>query len=279
MGLDDASPCPEANGIGFPSRAGPARSDLCNSLWIGDRLGPLERACLRSFTTRGVEYHLWCYRAPDGVPEGVTVRNAAEILPLNAIIRHRSGSVALFANRFRYELQRRGIGLWVDTDVYLLRPLPSLTDAVFAWETPGRLGNAVLRLPADSPLIESLLAVFAEDQVPPWLPLRARAAASWRLWRRGKTGLPDMPWGAAGPSALTYLVGAAGGLDRALPSDMFYPAPWSKAHWIADPALGLDDVAGDRTIAVHLWNELIKGFKDRPARRGSFLHQLQMEGA
>ena len=40
------------------------------------------------------------------------LRDAAEILPESRIIRHKTGSVALFANWFRYELQRRGLGTW-----------------------------------------------------------------------------------------------------------------------------------------------------------------------
>jgi hypothetical protein len=31
-------------------------------------------------------------------------------------------------------------------------------------------------------------------------------------------------------------------------------------------------------VAVHLWNECIKGFKGDPAEQGSFLGRLQEEG-
>jgi hypothetical protein len=33
----------------------------------------------------------------------------------------------------------------------------------------------------------------------------------------------------------------------------------------------------ERTVAVHLWNECIRAFKDRLAPEGSFLHRLQQE--
>lgn len=185
----------------------------CNSLWIGDRLGPVERACLRSIMGHRHPMVLWCYGRPAGVPDGVEIRDAAEVLPQEAIIRHRSGSVALFANRFRYELQRRGLGLWVDTDVYLLKPLLGLPEQVFGWGFFDEIYNGVLRLPPDSPLIPPLLDLFNEDKVPPWLPWRARLAAHWRLIVTGRSGLPNMPWGSAGPMAMTALA-RRHGLDR-----------------------------------------------------------------
>jgi hypothetical protein len=33
------------------------------------------------------------------------------------------------------------------------------------------------------------------------------------------------------------------------------------------------------TVTVHLWNERIKHFKEKPAPKGSFLARLQQEGA
>ena len=222
---------------------------------------------------------LWCYNRPAGIPDGVVLRDAAEILPEEAIIRHRGGSVALFANRFRYELQRRGIGLWVDTDVYLLKPLDNLPEQVFGWGFVDEIYTGVLRLPPDSLLIPPLLDLFEEDKVPPWLPWRARLAAHWRLKRTGRSGLSHMPWGSAGPMAFTALA-RRHGLDRlALPSEIFYPTHWRDAAWILDPGIALKDVVQRGSLALHLWNELIKGFKNRPAPAGSFLARLHQEGA
>src|SRR5689334_5913692 len=95
----------------------------CVTLWIGESLGPVERACLCSVIRQGHRLVLYCYRRPAGVPEEVELKDAATILPESSVFYHRKGSVALFADWFRYELQRRGSGTWVDTDVYLLRPL------------------------------------------------------------------------------------------------------------------------------------------------------------
>src|SRR4051812_13298665 len=106
----------------------PAASDTCNSLWIGARLGAVERACLRSLMRHGHRLVLWCYALPDGVPDGVELRDAGEIVPESRIVAYAEGSHALFANLFRYELLRREPGLWVDCDVYALAPLTGLPD-------------------------------------------------------------------------------------------------------------------------------------------------------
>lgn len=238
----------------------------------------MERACLKSVLNQGHPLALYCYDEPAGIPDGVELRDASAILPRHRIIRHRTGSVALFANGFRYELQRREAGTWVDCDVYLLAPLDGASPCLFGEEEPGLVNNGILRLPPDSPVLPPLLDLFEERSVPPWLPFRARMAAHWRLWSRGRSGLAAMPWGSAGPRALTHLI-ARHGLSRfALPPEILYPVHWRDALWITDPARQLDEVITPRTVAVHLWNERIKQVKDRPARPGSFLARLQDEG-
>ena len=250
----------------------------CASLWIGPSLGPIERACLRSVLRQGHKLSLYCYSKPGGVPAGVELRDATEILPQSSIIRHHSGSVALFANRFRYELQRRGRGTWLDCDAYLVRPLDGASDYLVGQYEPGRFNNGVLRLPPDSPILDPLLDIFEEKRVMPWLPMRAKAAAYWRLSTSGRIGLAKLPWGSAGPLALTYLAHAHGLAHLALPEHVLYPVRWQEADWILDPARSLEDVITPQTASIHFWNERIKSFKDKPAPPGSVLARLQHEG-
>ena len=248
------------------------------TLWIGPRLGPVERACLKSVLNQGHRLALYCYDEPDGVPDGIELRDAATILPRDRITRHETGSYALFADWFRYELQRLGAGTWVDCDVYLLAPLDGASPFLFGEEVPGRINNGILRLPPDSPLLPPLLELFEERRVPPWLPFRSRMTAKLRLWRSRRTGVASMPWGSTGPGALTHLARRHDMGRFALPPETFYPARWQDALWITEPERTLDDVITPRTVALHLWNERIKPVKDRPARPGSFLARLQHEG-
>ena len=251
----------------------------CCTFWTGLALGAVERACLRSAIRQGHAVSLYCYRPPAGLPTGVVVRDAADILPPETAVALGKSSAALFSDRFRLELQRRGAGTWIDCDVYLLRPLPGEQPYLMGKENhDGLIGTAVLRLPPDSPLVPALLMLFEERQVPFWIGRRARALAYLRLWKTGRSGLAQMPWGAAGPLALTALAKRYGLSGRALPPDRLFPVPWQDAAWIRDPARRLDQVATSETLAIHLYNQLIQGFKDEPAEPGSFLARLQEEG-
>jgi len=250
-----------------------------NSLWIGPALGRIERACLLSAMRQGHPVRLYCYQHVDGVPDGVELRDAAEIVPEGRIIRHRGGSVSLFTNLFRYELQRRGCGTWIDCDAYFVAPLAIERPYLMGWETDEAIAVGVLKLPPDSPMLPPLIDLFDERVIPPWLNKRSKPAAWVRRAMTGRTGLAKMPWGVAGPRAVTAMAKRFGLTGHALPSDVLYPVPWQEADWILDPHRTLEERITPRTISVHLWNERIKGFKDRPAPPGSVLERLQREGA
>jgi hypothetical protein len=251
----------------------------CVTLWIGPQLGAVERACLKSVISQGHPLALYCYDVPEGVPTGVEVRDAASILPRDRVIRHRSGSVALFSNWFRYELQRRELGIWLDTDVYLLRPITLPNEYIMGEQAAGKLNNAVLRIPPNSPVLPALLELFEEKIVPRWIPLSARVAARWRLARSGRVGLSHMPWGVTGPLALTAIAEQYGLATLALPRGIFYPVAWQDAEWVCNQDVSVDQMITPDTVGIHLWNERIKRFKNLPAPAHSFLERLHTEGA
>ena len=250
----------------------------CVTLWIGDALGPVERACLRSVMRHGHSLALYCYSKPRGIPEGVEVRDASDVIRQSAVFFQRNGSVAAFSDWFRYELQRRRAGTWVDTDVYLLRSLDMRAPYLLGEEEPGMINNAVLRLPADLPLLEPLLQLFEKRTTPRWLPWRSYLRARAEELVRGGVNLSRLPWGATGPVALTELMRRFDLTSLAHPSEVFNPMPWSKADWILNPQISLGDVTTERTVSVHLWNRCIESFKNTPAKSGSFLERLQREG-
>lgn len=256
-----------------------AEPDICLTLWIGPKLGRVERACLRSLLRQGHRVALYCYRPVEGVPAGVELRDAATILAENRIIYHRSGSVALFANWFRYELMRRDLGIWVDTDQYLIAPIMPQRPHLFGWQDMEMIANSVLRIPSESPILRDLLALFEQRSVPFWLPWRQRAVAHWRLWRTGSIGLSSMPWGSAGPHALTALARRHRKVEEALSPSVFYPMHYLDAAWVRDASRPLEAVLKADTIGVHLWNEKIKAWKEEPAPPGCFLSRLHAEGA
>src|SRR5699024_7235342 len=134
-----------------------------------------------------------------------------------------SGSLALAADLFRYELMAMNAGIYVDCDCYCVRPLAD-DDFIFGWESDSRLCNAVLKLPPDCPLLSAMRAIGASPGfIPPWeKPLRKKSY-QFRSAVGAPVPLSKMKWGTTGPTALTYYAKKLGLIDKARPIDAFYP--------------------------------------------------------
>jgi hypothetical protein len=252
---------------------------VCNSLWIGGQLGPLSAACLASFLRHGHRVVLYSYDIPTDSPPGVELADATTIIASSKIIRHKqSGSFALFANLFRYELQRRNLGIWVDCDVYCVRRFAFDGPYVFGWQHRSEINNAVLRLPADSKLVEELIAVFdKKSPILPWLSPAEQKRWLERKWAGEVFDLTDLPWGSAGPGALTYLARNLGLLTHALPPAVFYPLPAPAVTQLLLPDYDPLRLITPPTRAVHLWNETLRPRLSKIPRR-SPIDRLFSEG-
>lgn len=252
----------------------------CAMLWIGSRLTAVERACMRSVIAQDHRLTLYAYDEIAGLPEGVALVDAREVLPRETLIAHRSGSYALFSDRFRFELQRQCKGVWLDADVYLIAPLQIPPGGhLFGWSEPGTINGAVLALPQDSPLIAPVLGLFEAPHVPDWLRWPDRLRGHWRAWCEGRVELGRLPWGVAGPLALTALASRYGLLAAARPIEELSPWNWREAQWIFDPRRSLSEFVRPETKALHLYNYMIADRKEHPAAPGSFMARLHAEGA
>lgn len=246
------------------------------TLWVGESLGPVERACLRSMARHG-QVALYCYSRPDGVPEEVELRDAAVVLPIERVPQKWMHRADLYSDWFRYELLSRGLGTWVDTDIYVVGPIDAEKPYLFGLEAPDIINNAVLRVPPDSPLLPGFLDPFINHRTPSWMPWRNYLPAKARELITGKADLSRIPWGTTSPLALTALARKFGLTHLAEPQERFYPMPWQRADWIIDPNIPVESVITNGTVAIHLWNRCIAAFKNDPAPAGSFLHRLHEE--
>lgn len=232
---------------------------VINSVWIGPTLGRVHAACLRSFLRHGHRVVLHSYQRPSDVPSGVEVADAGELLPASRIIRYsRGGSLAIFANLLRYEMLRKGLGLYVDCDCYCVRPVDD-ADYIFGYESNSYINCAVLKLPPDSDVTRQLCSLKdMRGFIPPWAGTKRKAY--YRL--RAALGVPakiqDMPWGYTGPRAVTWYLKQQK-LDRLAASiDVFYPIHMDQTPLLLDPDLRLADISTPRTKVLHLWNERLK---------------------
>jgi len=235
--------------------------------WHGPALSRVERLAVASFLHHGHPVDLHVYDEPAGVPAGARLRDAADILPREALFVHRrTGSVALFADWFRYRLLAERGGLWADMDVACLQPLAYRQAEIFAWEDSRQVNNAILGLPAGHPLAH-WLADSGEH------PNRIHPYDGWRmrlrkLRRRHLQGdrRDRLRWGELGPKGLTAAARHLGYLERALPSAHFYPVAAERWRTLFEAAPGVAPVQGApasgalpwgvESRAVHLWNNM-----------------------
>jgi hypothetical protein len=214
------------------------------SLWIGRSLSTLERLVIRSFLANGHGFHLYAYEEIAGVPEGTVLLDAGRILPAARIFRYSgNGSLAGFANFFRYKLLLETGGWWVDMDTVCLRPFDFETEYVVSSE-----------IHAGAPVID-----IAALKVP---PASALAEYAWGICQSKDP--QALRWGETGPRLLSEAVHHCGLTQYVRPPVTFCPVDYPDWISVLSPEAGHD--FGQETYAVHLWNELWRdGGQDKDA--------------
>ena len=206
------------------------------TFWHGP-LDGLRRLCLRSQVAAGHKVTVYSFEPVAQLPDGVGNAEAEAILPHTFAERlrptgpdgvWRDRTTLQFSDFFRMRLMAKNTsesaGLWLDADILLLKSIEiDPTKPYFAWEHPRQLGNSVLYLPPNDPIVTAFDALMAQDELTPdWLSLRHRLTFTIRKLRGGSNRLSDIRVAIFGPAALTALARRAGELHCALPKKSFY---------------------------------------------------------
>lgn len=250
------------------------------TLWIGDRLSWLEQLCLKSFVDAGHETLLFSYSPIPNAPPGVYLRDARDIFPGDAIIRHkRTGSPAIHADLWRLHLMQQTDYLWVDADILCVKPFDFSTSFVFGLEKPHLVCNAVMRLPVGSGTLTGLMDFIADPYaIGPWLKPEQQDELHIAKAAGNPVHFSEQAWGLTGPAALTYFLKETGEWAHALPQTAFYPVSFKDRNKMILSRFNVeDDFLTVGTYAVHLWARRMKPRLEekegnRP-RRGSYLHK------
>lgn len=237
-------------------------------MWIG-RLSRIEKICLKSFLYHGHQVELYAYDDIPDVPDGVIVKDANEVLDESEVFvygeinKNGKGSVAGFANHFRYKmLHSSDNAFWVDMDVLCLKPFQFEQELIFGWQDGVYINNAVIGTKKRKHKLFTELITYCEN------PFRVKRWDGWKLSSRKllnsalrKNSTEYIPWGLTGPRALTGYVNKLG-LDRcAVRQNHFYPIDqfeWKKIFF--EPAQKLESLLSD-SYAIHLWNEKMRRTK------------------
>jgi hypothetical protein len=231
------------------------------TFWHG-ALDLMRQTCLRSQLAAGHKVTVYSFDPIPGLPEGVGNAEAEAILPhsFSEKLRpaERDGSwrdwtVLQFSDFFRMRLMTRRAGLWLDADVLLLSAVQiDLAKPCFAWERPHLIGNSVLYLPPDDPIVSAFEGLMAQGELTPdWLALRHRLTFAMHRLIGRSTRASDVRLALYGPAALTALARRHGELRYALPRKSFY-AVHSKPARFFEPSDFASLIRDPDIIGFHL---------------------------
>ena len=231
------------------------------ALWIGGSLTWLEQLCLKSFVAHGHETTLFTYGHVKGVPDGVQVRDGREIVDTDDFVKHaRTESVALFSDLFRFHMIKQIPGIiYVDTDVFCLRPLDIDEPNLFGYEAlgkknKGRLNGAILRLAPDSAMLSEMLT-FMEDEYPEpqWLGPAWKREIRERRANGNPVHVSEMPWGIWGPLGITNIARITGDVQYAKKPEYFYPVPFPDRRILFRRPAKVLSCLTDNSYTIHMW--------------------------
>lgn len=205
-------------------------------------------------------------------PEGVRLFDASKLMAENEIFAHKStGSLSIASDVYRYRIQRESMGLYVDCDVYCVKPFID-REYIFSWESNKLINNAIIKFPQDSQLLKSMLKA-SEDRyfIPPWYTKKRQI----KYHIRKKLGFPkhvaDQHWGVIGPTLLTYHVQRLGLEDLTAAIDIYSPMFGLLNNVLFEEGLTVKDLITSRTQGLHLYNS---GLKDREIKPNTPLYEI-----
>lgn len=236
--------------------------DIC-TFWYGPRLREVDCICLASMVMTGQRVKLFSYAPVENVPPGVELRDAADILPETAFRRldpaypdfRSRRTIVQFSDIFRIMLMKHGQGVWLDTDVYLLKQFhPDPDKPYLARENRFRVGVSALYLPPDHPIIREFEAYMAATYpLPRWLGIRRGTLRPLQYRLIGKEITPaSIGITVFGNDGISRLARKYGIFGSAAPRENFYYWVGKDAARIYDPSYGLEPTDHPAFIGFHI---------------------------
>jgi hypothetical protein len=202
-------------------------------------------AATTSMRAMGHSVNVWSY-TPEKLgflrPHGIELRAADEVLPKSLFDQIVAGSeIRYFSDIFRYAALYEHGGLWMETDVVLLRPFPFHGDYFFNLQW--RPGNGQEYFICGN-------AIYAK-------PYSLHFRALYEIALDRFFGSPHRLFGSVGPELLSEYIASAAGTE--LRSWVFSPMFFNSIDWTEVDRFNqtfsalADYLNDDRVFGIHLW--------------------------
>ena len=187
------------------------------SFWSGSNLSYFEHLCMKSFVDNGYKFHLFTKGPVGNIPDYVEHHNADDIYQQSDIqSADKRYSNGIYSDIWRIRLLQKTDLMWVDLDVYCLRPIDYDKEYYFGINfKKGTVNNCVLKISRRSVALH-LVRNFLEAQVP--IPFWWRKSRLDPLLEQIAAGdlptLNSLPWTTTGPNVLTWALRATGEINN-----------------------------------------------------------------
>jgi Glycosyltransferase sugar-binding region containing DXD motif len=222
--------------------------------WAYGNFSNVEKISAKSFLKNGYQLNIWTYGDISNAPSGAKIRDAREMLPESLYFEVASGSCSPFSDYFRYAVLNKIGGLWVDTDVFALKPAEFVPEPFLVTECMQRGVKRSIKEILGKKASSRIVGNVIFNPVPsPGNIIDLAFAYSERFPKE------KVQWGELGPALLSAI-------EKVYPNHGFSIKPpefansidfWMCPRSLLEPGVKLRPDA----VFLHLYNETWRGAK------------------
>ena len=190
------------------------------TFWHGGALPRLHHECIRSWKGFDYEVTLYFYEMVSNIPKGVALVDARTVLRLPEAKLLRNW--AAVADIIRLILVQEPKNVWIDTDLCLIRPIPSAEGILLGYQWKNKICNAIISLPENTRIPQEILEHFYAGTLGPWTHTKPKLKHFFSKISKTHYGFDRLPNSHWGSHALEYYIKRHKLHDYLLPQKAFY---------------------------------------------------------